>query len=193
MVLNVPDTLARDLARNWKALLVRGILAILFGIVFLFAPLASLVVSIYVFAGFAIAIGVTSLIAGIRSTSPSRGQLILEGVLGIAAGLIALFWPGGTLVAAVILIAAWAIVTGVVQIVQAIKVREEIDNEWWLILGGAASVVFGVLIGLQPVVGIFTVGTLIGIYALIFGIAIVMLAFRLKGYEGQPTPMPGAV
>ena len=186
MVLDIPDTLARDLARNWKAVLVRGIVAILFGLVFLFAPLASLVLSIYVFAGFAIAIGVTALIAGIRSASPSRGQMILEGVLGIAAGLIALFWPGGTLVAAVFLIAAWAVITGVIQIIEAIKVREEIDNEWWLVLGGAASVVFGVLIALQPAVGIFTVGFLIGVYALIFGIAIVLLALKLKDYEGQP-------
>jgi len=183
----VSDTLARDLARNWKAVLIRGILAILFGIVFLFAPLASLVVSVYVFAGFAIAIGVMALIAGFRSSSRARGQLILEGVLGVLAGIVALFWPGGTLVAIVLLIAAWAIVTGVLQIVEAIKVREEIDNEWWLVLGGAASVLFGLLIGLQPVVGIFTVGFLIGIYALIFGIAIVLLALRLKNHDERPT------
>lgn len=180
------ETLARDLARNWKALLVRGILAILFGIIFLVAPLASLVVSVYIFAGFAIAIGVTALIAGVRSTSSSRGQVILEGVLGILAGLIALFWPGGTLVAVVFLIAAWAIVTGVVQIVQAIKVREEIDNEWWLVLGGAASVVFGLLIGLQPFIGIFTVAFLIGVYAIIFGVAILMLSLRLKDHDRKP-------
>ena len=183
----VPDTIVRDLARNWQAVLVRGILAILFGIVFLIVPVPSLVVSVYVFAGFAIALGVMALIAGIRSSSRARNQMILEGVLGIAAGLIALVWPGGTLVAIVLLIAAWAIVTGIVQIVQAIKVREEIDNEWWLVLGGAASVLFGVLIGLQPIVGILTVAILIGVYALIFGIAIVLLAFKLKGYDERPT------
>lgn len=189
----VLDTLARDLARNWQAVLVRGFLAILFGVVFLVAPLMSLVVSVFVFAGFAIALGVMALIAGIRSLSPMRTQMILEGVLSVLAGVVALFWPGGTLVAIVLLIAAWAIVTGVIQIVQAIKVREEIDNEWWLVLGGAASVVFGVLIGLQPAVGVFTVAFLIGIYALIFGIALVLLAFRLKAVNERPVGSAAAV
>lgn len=183
----VPDTLARDLARNWKAVLVRGILAVLFGLVFLFAPLESLGLLVLVLAAFAIVDGVMALVAGIRSSSASRGQMILEGALGIGAGLIAFLWPGLALVTAVFLIAAWAVVTGVIQIVQAIKVREEIDNEWWLVLGGGASVLFGALIALQPIVGIATIGFLIGIYALIFGIAIVLLALKLKDYEGRPT------
>lgn len=183
----VPDTLARDLARNWKAVLVRGVLAILFGLVFLFAPLESLGILVLVLAAFAIVDGVMALVAGVRSSSPSRNQMILEGVLGIVAGLIAFLWPGLALITALYLIAGWAVVTGIIQIVQAIKVREEIDNEWWLVLGGAASVVFGVLIALQPVLGILTVGFLIGIYALIFGIAIVLLALKLRDHEGQPT------
>ena len=183
----VPETLARDLARNWKTVLVRGILAVLFGLVFLFAPLESLGTLVIVLAAFAIVDGVMALVSGIRSASPSRTQMIVEGALGIVAGLIAFLRPGLALVVAVYLIAAWAIVTGVMQVVQAIKVREEIDNEWWLVLGGAASVLFGVLIGLQPIVGIIAIGNLLGIAALVFGIAIVLLALKLKDYESRPT------
>ena len=186
-------SLARDLARNWKMVLVRGVLAILFGILFLVEPLGASIGLVFVFAGFAIAIGVMALIAGFRSESQARGQLLLEGALGILAGVVALFWPGGTLVAIVLLIAAWAIITGVIQIVEAIKVREEIDNEWWLVLGGAASVLFGVLIGLQPVVGIFTIALLVGIYAVVFGVAIVFLALKLKDHEHRPTTVAPAV
>jgi uncharacterized membrane protein HdeD (DUF308 family) len=114
---------------------------------------------------------------------PSQRWLLLtEGALGVVAGLIAFFWPGLTALVLLYVIAAWAIFTGVLEIMSAISLRREIDNEWMMILGGALSVLFGVLLAVLPGVGLLSLTWLIGIYALIFGVAFIILGFRVRGH-----------
>ena len=132
------------------------------------------------FGAYALVGGIFTIAAGIAD--PSRRWLLLaEGALGVVAGLIAFFWPGLTALVLLYVIAGWAILTGVLEITAAISLRREIANEWMMILGGALSVLFGVLLAVLPGVGLLSLTWLIGLYALIFGIAFVVLGFRVRG------------
>jgi uncharacterized membrane protein HdeD (DUF308 family) len=113
--------------------------------------------------------------------------MVLEGILGIAAGAIAFVWPAITALALLYVIAAWAILTGVVEVVAAIRLRQVISNEWAFILSGVLSVLFGILLVIQPGAGALTVVWLIGLYAVLFGIGLLVFAWRLHGLtEGMP-------
>ena len=173
--------LAGVAGRLWWALLLRGIAAVLFGLAALFWPNETLWVLIVFFGAYALVSGVFTIVAGIRD--PARRWLLLtEGALGVVAGLIAFFWPGLTALVLLYVIAAWAIFTGVLQIMAAISLRREIDNEWFMILGGALSVLFGILLAVLPGVGLLSLTWLIGLYALIFGVAFIVLGFRVRGH-----------
>ena len=167
--------------RMWWALLLRGIAAVLFGLAALFWPNETLWVLIVFFGAYALVSGVFAIFAGIAD-STRRWLLLTEGVLGVVAGLIAFFWPGLTALVLLYVIAGWAIFTGVVQIATAISLRREIDNEWLMILSGGLSVLFGVLLAVLPGVGLLSLTWLIGIYALIFGVAFIVLGFRVRGH-----------
>ena len=126
--------------------------------------------------------GIFTIASGIMD-SARRWLLIFEGILGVVAGLIAFFWPGATALVLLYVIAFWAIFTGVFEIMAAISLRREIDNDWLMILGGALTVLFGVLLAVLPGAGLLSPLTwLIGLYALIFGIASIVLAFRVRGH-----------
>jgi uncharacterized membrane protein HdeD (DUF308 family) len=168
-------------SRLWWALLLRGVAAVLFGLAALFWPDETLWVLIVFFGAYALVAGVFTIAAGIAD-STRRWLLLTEGVLGVVAGLIAFFWPGLTALVLLYVIAAWAIFTGVLEIMSAISLRREIDNEWMMILGGALSVLFGVLLAVLPGVGLLSLTWLIGIYALIFGVAFIILGFRVRGH-----------
>ncbi|HEX2739706.1 MAG TPA: DUF308 domain-containing protein, partial [Rubrobacter sp.] len=111
--------------------------------------------------------------------------LLAEGVLGVLAGLVALFWPGISALVLLYVIAAWAIFTGILKVVMAISLRREIENEWLMILSGVLSVVFGVVLGALPGVGLLSLVWLVGIYALIFGVALIVLGFRVRGHRRE--------
>lgn len=165
-------------ARNWWILALRGLLAVLFAFCAFMWPGLTLGVLVLLWGAFAIVDGVVAIAAGASSRWWSQ---LLFGVLGVAAGVIALFMPGVTAFALLMVIAAWAIVRGVFEIVAAIRLRKELTGEWLLILAGAASVVFGVLMVMYPAAGALAVVWLIGLQALVAGILLFALAFRLRG------------
>lgn len=174
---------------SWWILILRGIAAILFGVVAFIWPGLTGLVLVIGFGVYALVDGVFALITGIsRLGHTSRGwAFILEGVLGIAMGLVALFWPGLTAIALIYLIAAWAVVTGIFEIVSAIQLRKEITNEWALGLSGALSIVFGVLLMFQPGTGGLTLVWILGGYAIAFGILLIVAGFRLRGNRAVTT------
>src|SRR5262245_56646581 len=170
------------LAQNWWTFLLRGIAAILFGIIAFGWPGVTIVSLTYVFGFYALLDGVFALVAAWSMRGVDRWWvLLLEGILGIAAGVIAFIYPQTTALALLTVIAAWAILTGILEIVAAIRLRQEIENEWSLGLAGLASVVFGVLLVIWPQSGLVTISWIVGFYAIVFGITMLMFGFRLQG------------
>ena len=180
------------LARNWWLILLRGICAILFGVLAFIWPGITLLTLALLYGFFALIEGALALAAAIMGGAPApRWWLAVAGLLGIAVGILTIMMPGMTAFILVLFIAAWAIVSGIMQIVGAIRLRKEIDNEWMLIAVGAISVAFGVLVALQPMLGALSLVFVIGAYAIIYGIALVALAFRLRGHS-HPAPASAA-
>jgi uncharacterized membrane protein HdeD (DUF308 family) len=173
------------LSKNWWALLVRGLLAVLFGLIALFLPGMTLWVLVLLFGAYALVDGVFAVVAGIRGTGGRRWVLIIEGILSVLAGIVALLWPGITALVLLYVIAFWAIFTGVAEMIAAVALRREIEGEWALILGGVLSVIFGIILAVLPGVGLLSLVWLIGIYAILFGIALIVLAFRVRGTRGR--------
>lgn len=171
------------LAGNWWALLLRGIAAVLFGLAALLWPGLTLFVLIVFFGAYALVDGILAIVAGIRGTEGSRWLLLAEGVLGVLAGLVALFWPGMTALVLLFVISAWAIFTGLLKVVMAIAFRRKIENVWLMGLSGVLSVLFGVVLAVLPGVGLLSLVWLVGIYALIFGVALIVLGFRARGHR----------
>lgn len=171
------------LGRHWWVVLIRGIVAVLFGLMAIIWPGLTLGALLILIGAYFIVDGIFTGIAAVRAIQ--RGQqwwvLALEAVVSIAAGLIAWIWPGLTALALVYVIAAWAIITGVFEIVAAIRLRQEITNEWLLILSGALSVLFGIVIAIFPRSGALGVIWIIGVYAIAFGVLLILLSFRLRG------------
>jgi uncharacterized membrane protein HdeD (DUF308 family) len=171
------------LARWWWTFVVRGLLAIAFGVLAFFAPGLGIAVLVGLFAAWALIDGVTSLVTGIGGRNRDRSWWleILEGVVSIIAGIIALAFPVLAAEVLVIIIAAWAIVTGIFEIIAAIRLREQIKGEFWLGLAGLASILFGVILLVFPGVGALSLVWLIGSFALVFGVFLVILGLRLRG------------
>jgi uncharacterized membrane protein HdeD (DUF308 family) len=180
-------TVADLLARNWWLLALRGLAGVLFGILAFIWPGVTLVALVFLFGAFALVNGILSLILAWNAPKgfPRFGSLILGGILGIAAGIITFILPGITALGLLIMIAAWAIATGILEIVAAIKLRKVITNEWLWVLAGILSVIFGVLLLLQPAAGALVLVWWIGAYALVFGIVLMILAFRLRRTFGS--------
>jgi uncharacterized membrane protein HdeD (DUF308 family) len=170
-----------DLPRHWWVVALRGLAAIIFGILAFIWPGITLTVVILFYGAYALVDGLLAVYAAIRSRGQHLWALLLEGIVGIAAGLIALLWPALTALALVYVIAVWAILTGALEIVAAVRMRRVISNEWALIFAGALSVVFGVLLVIQPGAGALTLVWLIGLYAVLFGLGLLVVAWRLRG------------
>jgi uncharacterized membrane protein HdeD (DUF308 family) len=171
------------LSRNWWALALRGLAAILFGILAFAWPGITLFVLVIFFGAYMLVDGIFAIVAAVRAAGAEARWwlMLLEGILGVVAGLVTFFWPGLTALALLYLIAAWAIVTGIMEIAAAIRLRQEIVGEWALVLGGALSVLFGVLLVVIPArAGLLSLTWLIGAYAVAFGVLLVILAFRVR-------------
>lgn len=175
-----------SVARTWWTLVLRGVLAIVFGVIAWIWPGLTLGALVFLFGAYALIDGVFALVAAASGGERRRMPLLLEGVLGIVAGVIAVVWPGLTALALLYVIAAWAIVTGVLEIMAAVELRREIDNELLLGLAGLASIVFGVLLIIFPGSGALTVVWVIGAYAVLFGVLLIALGFRLRGLADRP-------
>lgn len=181
MAFKVSETV--QLARWWWTFILRGVLAIAFGLLAFLAPLWGLAILVALFGAWALIDGVTSVWTGIRTRGVDRNWWleILEGLVSILAGLIALVLPGLAADVLRLLIAAWAIVTGVFQIWTAVRLRAEIQGEFWLGLAGAASILFGVILFLFPAPGALALVWLIGSGAIAIGLFMVILGWRLRG------------
>jgi uncharacterized membrane protein HdeD (DUF308 family) len=173
------------LARNWGWIALRGVAALIFGILTFIEPAISLATLVLLFGAYALANGVLELISAVANR---RGEdhwvaMLVGGILSIGAGLVTLFLPGITAIVLLYWIAIWAVVTGVAEIMTAIRLRKEMTGEWMLILAGAFSVVFGVFLFLRPAIGALAVVLWIGAYAVVLGIMLIGFAFRLRGWK----------
>lgn len=173
------------LAQNWWAIGIRGVLAILFGMIALFLPGATMLSLVIVFAAYAFVDGVFGIVSAIRTAREHErwGFLVIEGLVNIAAAAVAVLWPGITVVAFVFLIAFWAILTGILELVAAFRL-EFTDGRGWLIFGGVVSVLYGILLIVAPMAGAVVLTWWLGAYALVFGVCLVVLAFRLRARLG---------
>lgn len=181
------------LARYWWMLTVRGVAAIVFGILTFIAPGASLFALVVLFGAYALVNGAFALAAAVsRGRAGERwGSLVVDGVVSLVFGVLTLAWPGISALALLYVIAAWAIVTGAAQVAAAIRLRKQIRGEWLLALGGVLSIAFGVLLIVAPVAGALAVVLWIGAYALVFGAVLVGLSLRLRAWERRThRPLP---
>jgi len=183
-LLTAPDAMNAVLARNWWAVAIRGVIAILFGLMALFVTGPTMLSLILLFAAYMLVDGVFAIISAIRAARAGErwGLLVLEGVADIVTGAIAFLWPGITLIAFVMLVAAWAIVSGGLMWAAAYQLKKD-HGRWWLALGGIVSVVYGALLFVAPLIGAVVLTWWIGAYALVFGIALLVLAFRLREHR----------
>ncbi len=172
--------MAFELAKKWWVLLLRGILLIIIGLLAFVSPLVWVTfVAIYMLID-----GMVMLISGFgdQPTGQSRWPLIIVGILGLLAGLIVLWNPALGGITLTIVIAAWAIVTGILEIIAAVRLREEIDNEWWMIITGVLAIIFGILVFQNVLAGILTIAWVFGIFAIVAGILSIALAFRVRDF-----------
>jgi uncharacterized membrane protein HdeD (DUF308 family) len=177
-------TMVHALARNWWLMLLRGICAVIFGVLTFVWPGVTLITLVLFYGAFALVDGVLSLAAAIMGGAPApRWWLAIVGLLGIGVGVVTLFMPGITALVLLYYIAFWAIAVGVLEIVGAIRLRKEIDNEWWLVAAGVLSVLFGLLLIIQPGAGALALIFTIGVYAVIYGIVLIAFALRLRKHS----------
>lgn len=179
-----------NLTRNWWLVVFRGVLAILFGLTAFLWPDLTFLALVLMFGIYAIADGVFAMLTGVISSkySPRWWVFLLEGVVSLAAGVIAILRPGLAGFVLIVVIAIWAILTGILEIAAAVRLRREITNEWMLAFAGFVSIVLGVLLFFQPATGGLVITLMIGAYALIFGIMLVILGFRLRKFDTVPRP-----
>jgi uncharacterized membrane protein HdeD (DUF308 family) len=170
------------LVTNWWSPVIRGLLAILLGIITLAWPGITLGALVLLFGAYAFIDGIFSIVGAWRASKAHErwGVSVLEGVAGIIAAVVTFTWPAMTALALVFIVAAWAIVTGIFETAAAVRLRRYIKGEWLLVLGGVASVVFGILLVLSPLLGALVLAIWLGVYALFFGAMLVGLGLRLR-------------
>src|SRR3982075_4511956 len=182
------------LVQNWWLFTLRGILAIVFGLLALIFPGPTMLSLVILFSAYMLVDGIFGIISAVRAIRRKEdrwGLLIFEGLLDIATGAVAFLWPGLTVVAFVWLIAAWAIVSGGLMTAAGFRLNIE-HGRWWLVLGGLLSLAFGVLLIIAPLIGAVVFTWWLGAYALVFGVALVIFSFKLRSRQQQlanPTPV----
>lgn len=174
------------LAKNWWALALRGIFGIIFALIAFFMPGVTLLSLVWVFAAYMLVDGIFGIVAAVRAASASQrwGLLVLEGLVDIAVGVIAFMWPGLTVLFFITLLAIWSLITGVLMIASAFKLTRDYGRGW-LIFSGIVSVLFGIALLVAPLIGAVVLTWWLGAYALVFGISLIVLAFKLKSHHDR--------
>ena len=173
-------------AANWRALALRGIVALIFGLLVLFWPDLVLAVLTVLFGIYAVVDGLITLVPALRSsdTGAQRGLPLAEGAVGLLAGLAALLWPGLTSNGLIYVIAAWALLTGILKVLAAILLRAQVENVWLLAGSGTLSVLFGILLAALVGAGPGSLATFVGVFAVVVGLTLIVFAFRLRERRG---------
>lgn len=171
------------LAKNWWALALRGVAAILFGVLALAWPSLTVLTLVLFFGAFAVVDGIFAVIVGIASHENNQRwwAMLIAGLAALIIGLMTFFWPGATALVLLYFIAAWAIVTGIFHIVAAVHLRKVIKGEWMVILQGVALTVFGVILALFPRSGALSLIWVIGVFSVVIGVWLIIFALRLRG------------
>jgi uncharacterized membrane protein HdeD (DUF308 family) len=181
-------------ARNWWLFLLRGVAAVVFGVLAIVLPGITLTALAILFGVYALVDAVGSFMSAFqhREDAGHRGLHVLEGLVALVVGAIAIIWPGITALALVVLIGIWAVATGIAEIAAAIRLRRVITNEWLLGLSGVLSIVAGVVIFVWPNAGAVAISWVIGIYAIVFGLVLIWFGTRLRSMRssGEPARMP---
>jgi uncharacterized membrane protein HdeD (DUF308 family) len=165
----------------WLLMLLRGVLAVVFGLYALFSPVSALLALVYVYGFYALMDGVAAIVLGVRHRRAGHwGWQIVQGVVSLIAGLIALFWPGPTVLALVLIIGVWSIALGVTGIVEALAARRQGESWGWPVTGGVVAILFGVALLASPGAGTFLLLWVIGVTTLALGVVFVAWAFRLR-------------
>jgi uncharacterized membrane protein HdeD (DUF308 family) len=185
------------LATNWWSPLIRGLLAIMLAIITFAVPGITFAAVVLLFGAYALVDGVVSIIGAWRASREHErwGALVFEGIAGIATAAVTALWPQITAMVLVCIVAAWALVTGILEIAAAIKLRKHIAGEWLLAVAGVLSVLFGIVTLFLPLVGVLAIAIYLGVYLMFFGTVMVMLAFKLRSHRksvsgGSTIPLP---
>ncbi|MEA1830490.1 HdeD family acid-resistance protein [Methylobacterium durans] len=188
------DAMSMVLARNWWLVALRGLCAILFGVISLVAPLATILTLVIFFAAYMLVDGVVGIVAAVRAAQRQErwGLLLFEGLLDIVVGVVAFLMPAAAIWAFVYLVALWALVTGGLMLAASFRLHLNYGR-WWLALGGVISILFGIALLINPGMSAVVLTWWMGGYAVAFGIMLLILAFRLRGrHEEAGRPMPSA-
>jgi len=179
-----------QLTYNWWTVALRGVLAIIVGLLAFIFPGITLAVVIALFGVFALLEGAFLILSGIRSRREQKRWwlLIIQGIISLGAGVVAFIAPLATAIALLYLLASWAIASGILEIVVAIRLRQEIKGEWMLILDGIITILFGLALVLVPTAGLLIWMAMIGGFKLASGILLLLLAFRLRKAEKRFSP-----
>jgi len=181
------------LARNWWTWLIRGIVAIIFGILAFLWPGATILAIGILFGAYALVDGIFAIVAAVRAAETQQRwwPFVVEGIVGILIAAITFYDIRITLLALYFTIAAWAFLTGIFEIIAAVQLRKHVANEFWLILGGIASILFGVLMIWFPMAGVLAIIWLIAAYAIVFGVIMIAFSLRLRSHAQPPAaPAP---
>ena len=177
--------MVKTLGKNWGWVAVRGVVAILFGILTLRRPGVSLGILVLWFGIYAFIDGISMIISAVSGEhgDTRRFGLLAGGIVAVIAGLVTFFWPHITVSALLTLIAIWAIVTGIAEIAAAVRLRKEISGEWLFVLSGILAVALGVMLLARPGAGALVMVLWIGVYALFSGVLLVALSVRLRSWQ----------
>ena len=180
------EALSAVLADQWWVVALRGLIAIVFGLICFFFTPAAILTAVLFFSAFMLVAGILPIASGIKAARNGKrwGLLILEGIVDIAAGVLAFLWPGIAVVVLVLIIGIWAVISGALLTYAAFSLKLD-HGRWWLALAGVASVIFGILLFVAPIPGAVVLTWWIGAYAFAFGILLLILGFKLKSKKAE--------